>query len=149
MRESFGGAFMLKIALIFIIIYISFMAVAINYAKAFRVKNQVINIVEQHQYSEQNSALIVKEYIDPYLKNVGYSYGGEAALREHCNSYENSSGLKNVFTSYGACIVPEGGSTKSNVGRYYKVITYIYIELPFFDINMTVPISGETKIIHS
>ena len=44
MRDAFGGVFMIKLALIFIIIYVSFMAVAINYAKAFRVKNQVINI---------------------------------------------------------------------------------------------------------
>ena len=51
MRESFGGAFMLKLVIVFIVVYISFMAVAINYAKAFRVKNNVINILEQHQFS--------------------------------------------------------------------------------------------------
>ena len=40
---------MIKLVLIFIVIYVSFMAVAINYAKAFRVKNEVINIIEQIQ----------------------------------------------------------------------------------------------------
>ena len=35
MRESFGGAFMLKVAIVFIVIYVSFMAIAINYAKAY------------------------------------------------------------------------------------------------------------------
>ena len=51
MREYFGGAFILKLLFVFIVIFVSFMAVTISYAKAFRVKNQVINIVEQNQYS--------------------------------------------------------------------------------------------------
>ena len=51
MRESFGGAFIINLLLVFIVIFISFMAVTISYAKAFRVKNQVINIVEQNRYS--------------------------------------------------------------------------------------------------
>lgn len=38
MRDAFGGAFMIKVMLIFLGIYIAFMAVALNYAKAFRVK---------------------------------------------------------------------------------------------------------------
>ena len=50
MRESFGGAFMIKLVLVFIVIYITFMAVAIDYAKVFRVKNNVINILEQNQF---------------------------------------------------------------------------------------------------
>ena len=49
MRDAFGGTFMIKLGLVFLVVYVSFMAVAINYAKAFRVKNQIINIIEQYQ----------------------------------------------------------------------------------------------------
>lgn len=137
MRESFGGVFMIKLALIFIIIYISFMAIAINYAKAFRVKNGVINLIEQYQYSGSPTDLVIGE-IDEYLRKVGYNYGDSVPLRKDCVDDEGG-----YFTNRGACIV----NKSSGVKRYYKVITYIYIEMPFFQITMTIPISGETKII--
>ena len=44
MREAFGGAFTIKLMLIFLAIYIAFIAVALNYAKAFRVKNKILRI---------------------------------------------------------------------------------------------------------
>jgi len=140
MRDAFGGTFMIKLALIFIIIYVSFMAVAINYSKAFRVKNQVINIIEQNQYSGINDSDTINK-IDSYLRTVGYNYNS-TTLQNHCKS-SNNNNANIAFTARGACIVPKG----NNNNRYYKVTTYIYIELPFFNLNMTIPISGETKII--
>ena len=38
MRDAFGGAFMIKIFIIFIFVYICLTAMALNYAKAFKVK---------------------------------------------------------------------------------------------------------------
>ena len=136
MRESFGGAFIIKLALIFIIIYVSFMAVAINYAKAFRVKNGVINILEQYQYSgvANDPAL---EQVHTYLNSVPYHYGDNVNILNHC---QNQGGN---LTEDGACIVTKG----SEESRYYRVITYISIDFPFFQLHMIIPISGETKLI--
>lgn len=49
MRDAFGGAFMIKIFIVFIIIYICFIAIALNYAKAFKVKNKVIDYLESEE----------------------------------------------------------------------------------------------------
>ena len=38
MRDAFGGTFMIQVFLVFILIYISFTALALNYAKAFKAK---------------------------------------------------------------------------------------------------------------
>ena len=46
MRDAFGGAFSIKLMLIFLILYVSFICVAINYARAFRVKNEIIKFIE-------------------------------------------------------------------------------------------------------
>ena len=46
MRDAFGGTFMIQVFLVFILIYISFTALALNYAKAFKVKNKVIDYLE-------------------------------------------------------------------------------------------------------
>ena len=49
MRDAVGGAFMIKLLLVFLAVYTIFIAIAINYAKAFRVKNKVLNIIEQNE----------------------------------------------------------------------------------------------------
>ena len=49
MRDSVGGTFMIYVLLIFLAVYIVFVAVAFNYARAFRVKNKVIDIIEQNE----------------------------------------------------------------------------------------------------
>ena len=46
MRDAVGGSFMIKLIIVFLVLYIIFVAVALNYAKAFRVKNKVLDIIE-------------------------------------------------------------------------------------------------------
>lgn len=133
-RDAFGGSFMIKIILVFIVIFVSFMAAAVTYAKAFRVKNGVINILEQNQYNGQINK--VQDKIDTYLGSVPYSERNDTTIG-HCN---NAGGK---MTGNGACIVPKGG----NNNKYYQVIVYISISLPFFHLNPIFPISGETKTI--
>ena len=54
MRDAFGGAFMIKLFLVFIIIYVSFTALALNYAKAFKVKNKIIEYIETNENFPNN-----------------------------------------------------------------------------------------------
>lgn len=136
MRESFGGAFIIKLLLIFIIVYISFMAVAINYAKAFRIKNNVINILEQHKYNGNFSS--IDGILEGYLKEVSY----DISLNE-IPQIKNNCGEPNLH--YGVCITETSGGKNP---KYYKVTTYIAIRFPLFNINLVVPISGETKSIY-
>ena len=49
MRDAFGGEFMIRLFLVFIFIYIMFSAVSLNYAKAFRLKNSVIDYLEKNE----------------------------------------------------------------------------------------------------
>ena len=138
MRESFGSGFALKLMMGFIVVYVSFMAVAVNYAKSFRVKNTVINILEQNQYSgdDISADTAIKTQIDNYLAGVPY-YIESDAVETKCE------GDGGNLTDRGICIVPLG----SEASRYYKVVSYISISFPFFKIYMTLPISGETQII--
>ena len=147
MRESFGGAFMIRLVLIFIVLYISFMAVAVNYAKVFRIKNHIINMLEQHQYNykvdgKDTTSGVIKK-IDEYLDDVHYTVDDTNTSNDCTN---NKSG---VWVPHGACIVPDKSCTEDSC--YYKVIVYIVIDFPFevegvANVN-NLPISGETKTI--
>ena len=49
MRDAFGGVFMMRLMLVFVFIFVAFTAISLNYAKAFRIKNSVIDFVEQQE----------------------------------------------------------------------------------------------------
>ena len=49
MRDAFGGVFMIRLMLVFVFIFVSFTAISLNYAKAFRIKNRVIDFIEQEE----------------------------------------------------------------------------------------------------
>ena len=45
MREAIGGTWLLTIVLVFIVLFSSFLALSINYSKAFKVKNGIVKEV--------------------------------------------------------------------------------------------------------
>ena len=140
MKESIGGTWLLGLVVIFIVLFASFIAVAINYTKAFRVKNEIINA---------NGGQTTEEKISDYLDRIGYNRGdlnigcpkeiyGEDAKTGDGNNYC----YKLITTSeYSPGSVKQG---------YYKVSTFVIIDLPMlFDGSFTVPVSGETKLLHN
>lgn len=149
MDESIGGAFMIKLLFVFFIIYVTFMCIAISYAKAFRIKNSVMNKLEQNQYvfGEDYS------FINDYLDEVSYAVDPNNSDRVIANCGGVSLGgidneNKIILTQEGVCIRQLGDDDTDGRNYYYKVTTYISIAFPFFGLDYMIPISGETKIIY-
>ena len=143
MREAFGGAFTIKLMLIFLAIYIAFIAVALNYAKAFRVKNRIIDIIEQNEgidsYDDTKEGSVIGD-INSYLNTVSY-YVNLANIKnnntENINCYDRGYCIEETTASVTGCIT----------SKYYKVTTYININFPFFKLNFNIPITGDTRKI--
>ena len=55
MRDAFGGVFMMRLFLVFIVIYVAFTAISLKYARAFRIKNSVISFIEEKQILDLNA----------------------------------------------------------------------------------------------
>ena len=49
MRDAIGGLFSLQIILAFILLVNGYLAYSVNYTRAFRVKNGIVNILEQYE----------------------------------------------------------------------------------------------------
>ena len=133
MRDAFGGAFFIKLMLIFFAIYISFIAIALSYAKAFRIKNTIINYIEENESYNNDVMTKIDNYVaemNYYISNVGPN--GSKVEYASCNSR-------------GYC-VNEMYSDDLR-GTYYKVTTFIEVNFPFFGINVLVPITGETRVV--
>ena len=141
MRDAFGGVFTINFLLVFIFIYIAFTAVSLNYAKAFKVKNAVIDFVEQNEitdlddyfstnYSNEDGEFNGIATKDPNklkdnLKRLGYHKTCTSLGYEEGKSLETSYG--NGYCYEGVLIVKkdekniEGTNSKT---IYYQIITY-------------------------
>lgn len=142
MRDAFGSTFMFKILIIFIVVYVSFMTIAVGYAKAFRIKNGVIDILEQNQYDSReindwNDIIINK--VDVFLAKFAYNYPEEnyPAALNHCNS------MGGEYSDNGVCIITNDPINEREV--YYTVVVYLIIDFPFFNYTPVIPIYGETE----
>lgn len=165
MRDAFGGAFLIKIFLVFLFIYICFTALALNYAKAFKVKNKVIDYLETNEIYDLDS-LTASElnqmnlyFEEEILGNMNYN------VDEHdicANIRTNDYTGKTIAICHASGIVIEQTSKSTNTeGVYYTVSTYIGWSIPFLnkllelngnnqsgtDVRGLWKISGQTRLI--
>ncbi len=131
MRDAFGGAFMIKLFLVFIIIYVGFTAVALNYAKAFKAKNVIVSYLEENEISdiEMTAAAenAMREYFEKELVgNLNYVFPVDCGTVDNKTKCYNDLGVKIQQ------IEPSEGN-RNKLGVYYKVTTYFGFQLPFFD----------------
>ena len=95
MRDAFGGTFMIQLLLIFLAIYVAFVAVALNFAKAFRVKNQIIDIIEQNEgidYTDTSDNGTLKQ-IDNYLSQISYYVSLDKNVNNEIRKKENKADI--------------------------------------------------------
>ena len=141
MRDAFGSTFMFRLIIIFIVVYVTFATIAVSYAKTFRIKNQLIDIVEQNQLdfsegiNQRNSSII-----DSFLNDFNYHYGTDNNVIQTCK------GSGGFLTDNGACIKKINDSSDSHSGTvYYLVTVYMVVHVPVIDYSVVIPISGRTK----
>ena len=139
MRDAFGGAFMIKLMLIFLVIYVCFIAVALNYAKAFKAKNGIIDLIEKYEGFD-----ICKDQIDAYLSKISYNVSAQSGPTA---SYAaDNPGTE--CQQQGYCIMEN--LTNDGSGTNYVVTTFVQVSFFGFDnlagISFTVRISGEVRI---
>jgi hypothetical protein len=118
MKDSFGGSIMIYIIIFFLGIYIVFIALTLRYAQSFKVKNKVIDWIEQYN-GDFNRLKGDNGVITTYLK-------------------QNSIVPDKLNIS-----VVKNGDVKDTC--YYVVSTYIDWEWPFLGIEGEWVIRGETK----
>ncbi len=137
MKDAFGGAFMLHIMIAFFVVFICFMTVAVSFARAYSVKNGVMNILEDSVGENIND---VDRKIEVFLDNSNYAYENHPGVNAKCSFPRHN--IPNTLDGnvHGVCVVPHGDSDSF----YYVVSAYIVIDFPLFNFGTVIPIRGET-----
>ena len=153
MRESIGGAWLFGVVIVFIFFFSAFLAYSVSYTRAFNVKNEIINLVEQNEGYTTFSGFDIASATDTQLnnstegkiylmiKNVGYNYSTAKNIK--CENGQLASSGGYCIAKY--CTNP--GDPISNV--HYKITTYIALELPILNVMIKIPISGETRTLYT
>lgn len=146
MRESIGGTWLMSIVIVFVVLFISFLAVSVNYSKAFKIKNGIINIIEKNQGLSDTAV----DDINKLMSSAGYVvYGSCEANWKGCQK-SNASSTKSKY-----CIAEEiyskDDDNSSIFGKksYYRVTVFFRIDLPVIGNLLTFPIKGETKAVYT
>lgn len=147
MREAIGGTWIFSIVIVFIVLFTSFLAISVNYSKAFKVKNGIVNIIEKR---EGISDATVDEISD-YLNNVGYLVYSSCPDYVASQSNESAHGFEASNTNsrkFKYCIARTEDTSGNIKKTYYKVTVFFRVDLPIMGEIFTFPVTGETKPIY-
>lgn len=145
MREATGNALVMTMMTSIIAIIMIFFVGSISYSKSYRLKNYIINQIEEN--GGWNTAL--QDQLDEYFKDVGYNVRRTNA-NEACPNIKNATNncTTNEYTGgYEACIYKCGSLNDNGVIEhpYYKVITYMKFDFPVVGNSLKFKVQGETR----
>jgi len=158
-KDAISGAMSLQIIVIFMLIVNGYLAFSVNYTKAFRVKNEIISIIEKNEGLmnangvNNNAATQIVQYmksVNYHLHHQGYSTWCKN------NGYEVFESEVGNFCYKHEKVDVTGDTEASNKyqGSYYSIATFVDMDIPI--INKLLPVTaglfrveGETSLIFS
>ena len=161
MRESIGGAWLLGIAVTIISLFTAYLAFSVNYSKAFKVKDGIVERIEKYEgFSETNtrsgrSSSNVVDEIQDFLNMISYNTQGKCteAIGVAKPFYANNGTThlkdnRSMKSTYCIERVTKAGTNGDYSSAYYKVTVFYGFDLGFIDLNSVFFLSGETKNIY-
>lgn len=142
MRESIGASFVLYAIVIFVSIFCLFFISGLSYTKAFKIKNRIVDIIEENGGYNQKA----QEEIASALKKAGYRVkkgNPECNKISKISSKRNAEILTNAPNNYRYCVY-KVATTK---GDYYGAVAFMYFEIPVIHAHLEFPVYGETKVM--
>lgn len=165
MKAAISNAFVFNLVIIFVIILLAFFIGSIGYSKASKVKNRIVEEIEkegEHSAHPENAYANAKDEIENWLafgsengSGIGYRVNTNGGNKTDCPSEsEILSGLPsgtvvdNVTETnvYEYCVyrIEYCDKDNSRCNLYYRVIAYMYFDVPVIGQFIQVPITGET-----
>lgn len=146
MRETIGSTWVFQLVLIFILIFAAYLALTINYSKSFRVKNEVVSIVERYEGFTDDAIKLVNNYLSANnyqaMGTCPDGWMGAASLSDTASSLvlDTSSSTKYYY-----CVNKISGYHSAYPDRaYYKIRLFFKFDLPVVGQISTFDVDGQT-----
>lgn len=176
MKNSFSNVWLLGLVALFIFAFSGYLAITISYSKAFKVKNEVVSIIERMGGVSSNTTYkVVPSKIGTGNMRLGagtiqtinlYLNGSAYKVRHGCPLYETTYEWYGVSTlsiddntpyekaqpgkKYYYCLAKRGvnGSGIAKRASYYKVQLFYKMDVPVLGDMFTFRVDGTTKTIY-
>ncbi len=142
MRQTIGGTWILQLMILFMLIFVGFIVLTLNYSKSIRVKNEVISMVEKYEGLNEQSIKL----INTFLETSGYVATG------NCSSDTGVYGARDLTlsklepaeskTKYYYCVKKYRGA---NITRYYQITVFYKFNLPVIGSTSSFAVKGTTS----
>jgi len=142
MRDAITGAWLYALVLVFMVIFVGFLALSLNYNRAFQTKNGLVRLIELNEGYNNRT----RERIEGYLIAQGYRTFGRcpAGMR---GRLPNANGNRFLYCISYPNVIDEGTGAGRIHRSYYDVIMFFRIDLPVIGEILVFPISGRTQTI--
>ncbi len=163
MKPAIGGITIFQLVIIFILFFTAIMCLTINHAKAFQVKDSIINLIQDSEFADKNE--INHKAISELLASAGYRITGESCPtgwdgfnREGVSVTNNVSycirkvSLADTFINdaYEKCKKNPRCDLASNTYPnmyYYDVMVFYQLDIPGLNNLMNFSSTSSTKIM--
>lgn len=153
MRDSQGAAWIFSLCITFTIIFTAYIAISVNYARAFRVKSNVVSKIEEHEGYDD----AVRQDIASYLANEGYVASGTCAsnMRDNDDKEWNMVDCIDDNAPAGRCNIcvyknPNGNKEADLCAERssYRVVAFFKFDLPLVGYWTVFQVGGESRYIY-
>ncbi len=157
MRESIGATWILGIVIFFIVLFTGFLAFSINYSKAFRVKDGIVERLEKYNGPNLDAFVDIQSFLDEVAYSStgpcagefpnGEPYIGVFGTSSDISAIEHHPSADNRYTY---CIGKVQANTSTFVmdSAYYRVVVFFNLALPIFGNKINFHATGETSNIY-
>lgn len=147
MKEAVANVGVLNLIIIFTIILIAFFTGSLSYSRAFKVKNRIIEEIEKDRSFDNNT----QANINSWLNTIGYRRS-EGAVNCPTENGASSINLQYSTNNFEYCVYKyntcSNDMDSSKCGDYYRVISYMYFDVPIISGLLKIPVKGETMIFN-
>lgn len=146
MKESIGESWTIQLIAAFVLLFVAFLSLMIAYSRCFKVKNEVVSIIEKYETLEKS-----KSIISDYMDAAGYTGtgtckinkdGGIKTINTYCLNGSNLEPITSDKHGCRACI--EQQNDNNNHVTVYRVSLFYNFNIPAFGRLATFEVTGKT-----
>ncbi len=140
MNQAIGNTAIVNVVVVFIIIISGLFVASLSYSKAYKVKNIILNAIEEHEgYDEETQA-----EIEETLSKMGYRLNQNGQQKCPAPQVDGTVEALNPSDDYHYCV----WRVKETRGTYYIATSYVYFDIPLVD-GFEAPVTGHTKTFYN
>lgn len=143
MRQAIGATWILQLVIIFMLIFVGFLALTINYTRAFRVKNEMLSMIEKYEGVNSESIALINNY----LRYNNYQTTGNCEDGFYGVTNLNSASIipTSKNNKYYYCLKKNNSRSNTFSDRAnYEVVAFFKFNLPFIGDLFTFRVNGKT-----